>query len=164
MKVNLECGNDIRSGYLNISSRPYGINTNNLPDHTKFIVGHYNKLDGIVPDESVEELIFNDHLNSLPPNEILPVFDHWKKKLKPKGKLKLSFVDIKRVGRAAHLGEANIQEIAQLIFGPANQFRSIAESSLLKTVLKHIGFDIDYLDVKNYFGTIEATKRDESKN
>ena len=87
MKLNLECGNDFRSGYVNITSNPQI--PENLPENLVVVPGHFTNLDPIIT-EPVEEIVFNPFLNILVPNDIPQILGYWKSKLRKNGILKIT--------------------------------------------------------------------------
>ncbi len=164
MKVNLECGTDIRNSCLNISSWPSVQQVKDLPEDTQFVVGRYNNLNPILENGSVEEINFAPALNVLTPDTLVACLDHWKNKLSVGGKLTLSFIDINRVARAITMGEVDIQQADQLLFGPQHAFKSLIELNVLKSVLAHLNLKVEYIDLKQFFATIEVVKQNDPEN
>src|SRR3712207_4192008 len=105
MKINLECGNDIRNGYVNVTSWPLQELPDDLPDNTNIVVGNPLNLDPVFENDSAEEIVFSRLFNVIHPNHIIPALEHWHDKLAKDGLLKLSFVDIRLVSKFIHSGQ-----------------------------------------------------------
>ena len=156
MKVNLY-GNGLRNGYVNIvNSVPDDLS--DVPDNTAVITGDFKNLDPVVEDNQAEELIFNVPLNALLPVDLVPVLEHWNKKLAKDGVLRIGYVDIRRLGKSIHMGELTLQDIDNLVYGPNHQYHCLMDTDVLKTVLKSLGYKINYISPKDFFVTIEARK------
>lgn len=154
MKLNLECGNLLRSGYVNANSHSVPLNEN-VTEDMPFILGHFKNLKSIFPNEKFEEIIFNLPLNILTPEDLLPVISHWKEMLDANGILKVFFIDIRRVARATQVESINIQDTHNLIYGENYAYKSIMDASIFKNVCKSMGFQIEMMSIKDYFAAFE---------
>lgn len=154
MKVNLF--GDIRNGYVNIVNQvPDGLA--DLPENTHVVVGDMGNLDPILENNSVEEIILSVPMNVLYPAHIVPVLQHWKDKLKSGGKLVLTFVDIRRLGKFIHSGELSLQQIDGMVFGPNHNYHSLIDTNVLDSVLRGVGYSIKMISPKDFFVTVEAS-------
>jgi hypothetical protein len=156
MKLNLECHNDLRNGYINIIKHP---NLQSKPhDGINITVGDFKNLDQIIDDNSVEEIIFSPLMNVITPNEIPKVLHHWKNKLVVGGVVKISFVDVRRVGQAAHLGQLSLENIHYLILGQQNEFRTVLDIATAKVALNTVNLVPQIINPTDFIVSIEAEK------
>lgn len=155
MKLNLE-GNPL-NGYKTVLSQPYQINQD-TPQETDIVPGYFHKLDPICPDGEAEEIIFNPPLNILPANDIITVIEHWAKKLAANGILKINFIDIRLAGLLIHRSDLELQQIDMLIFGPAHEYQSVADTNVFKKLFEALGFKISSISTNKPFVAIEAGK------
>lgn len=154
MKLNLECGTDLRNGYLNIHSVTVPLNENVTKD-TQFVVGYYNQLEPILKGQKVEEIVFNPPMNIFSPENLIGILQYWQQFLTENGIIHIFFIDIRRVARATQLELIPIQETHQLLFGPDYMHKSVIDSNTFKAMVKAIGFDIDSMSIKDFFATFE---------
>lgn len=159
MKVNIT-GNEIRNGYLNII---HGAVMNppspdSVSDGTAIVVGRFHELDPILENDSAEEILFNYALNILGPNDMVPILEHWRNKLMPEGILKVSFIDIRRLGRFITSGDMSLEELDMIIYGPNRSHVCLMDTNTFTNVLKNLGFSIDTIAAKDFFVTVEAKK------
>lgn len=154
MKINLECGNDLRNGYLNIHSSP-------VPETEgfEFRVGDYRNLDGVVEDEHADEIVATNLMNKMPPEVSVHTLIHWKEKLKIGGVLKLVAIDIRQVCREGHVGSMSLLDLHQHLFGPNHEFVSLCDTDILRNTLQQHGFKIKSITHGNCSVSIEAIKQ-----
>jgi predicted SAM-dependent methyltransferase len=76
MKLNIGCGRDIKSGYVNMDLYPVG---------PSVVSGDAQDLP--FDDNSIEEIYARDVLEHITHTKTLPTLRHWFAKLKPGGKL-----------------------------------------------------------------------------
>lgn len=156
MKINLGCGNDVRTGYINIDRMPQG----KAPPET-YRQGDINSLDWLVEDGTVDEIIAMDCLEYLPTNGVEQALTNWAQKLSAGGTLKILVPDCHAIANAFVLGQFNLQEYSHTILGTQkdNDNRlSVIDSLTLLGMLRKVGLTI-YL--KRYEGVaiyVEATK------
>lgn len=163
MKVNLSDGHDIRNGYLNIVEHPLGDRLDNLPDDCEVVIGSLFHLDPILNDGVAEEIVFHQPLNSMSPEALVPVLEHWKKKLKSQGVLKCMATDIRVVGKALSDGTMTLQEGHSCIFGGNNQSNHcLIDAESLKHVLTSIGFGIKSIALRGFHVVVEGEKIEEA--
>ena len=156
MKINLECGQDLRTGYININSDPLD---SDVPEGIDFRVNDYRNLDPIVEDESVEELVCNGIIHRLYPNEILQVLAHYVNKLVPGGMLKLTFLDIRHVAREGHLNRMSLHDLHNYIFGSKHENKTIADVDTIKTALTRLNLNINSISMSGCVVSMEAIKK-----
>jgi hypothetical protein len=161
MKLNLESGNDLRNGYVNVN---LGIvDLKSVPQNTRFVVGNFRNLDPIVKDGQAEEIVFNPPFNRIGPAEAMKVLTHWKNKLGVGGVLKLVFCDIRRLGQILHSGEIPLQEAHSLIFGSPNApHQSLIDAQIMKNIGESLGLSVKSISAKDYVVTIELEKNAEN--
>jgi len=78
MKINLQCGNNLKEGWVNIDSNPSQIN---LKDNFEIIPALFNNLDGIIQEKSCEHINFEPPLNVLGIDSFIITVNHWSSKL-----------------------------------------------------------------------------------
>ena len=137
MKINLECGNDIRNGYLNINS----IEVNGA---TTCRFDSFNEL----VTEDLEEIVSNYTVHKCDPDKVFPTIQYWTNLLKPEGLLHISFIDIRRVGFLSYMPSCRIEllQTHQFIYGPNNDYKSIMDLNTMKTILNACNLKINIID------------------
>ncbi len=160
MKLNLQCGLDIRNGYVNVNYGP--VQLDEMAENTNVVVGDFRNLDPIVDDGVVEEIIFNPPLGVIAPNDLPDIINHWRKKLKDKGVLKIHAIDIRKVGRAAHSAEVSLQDIHNLIFGPNYEYRTVIDTFVLRGLLSKLGFKVETITTADFVSAFEVVKNAEN--
>lgn len=156
MKLNLGCGNDIRSGYINIDLMPQ---RQTSPD--TYRQGDIQSLDWLVEDGSVEEIVAIDSLEYLPTEVIKTALMNWAQKLSPGGTLKLLVPDCHAIAKAFAIGQFSLQQYSNMILGTQkdNDNRlSVIDASTLLCMLQELGLTIS---LKRYEGVaiyVEAIK------
>lgn len=155
MKVNLECGSNILNGYVNINSEM--VDNTHVGD-ANFIIGVYNNLDPVLEDNSAEEIIFNPVLNCLPPSDIAQCVTHWRNKLIDGGMLVVSFTDILRVSTGIVRGDIDYQNAHNILYGQNGEIKSLTDLNNIKSLLRQLGFTIDFVDTFQITNLIRAVK------
>ncbi|KKN58712.1 hypothetical protein LCGC14_0549480 [marine sediment metagenome] len=156
MKINLGCGNDIRSGYINVDRIPQGKN----PLDT-YRQGDIGSLDWLTEDATVDEIVALDCLEYLPINLIKQALTNWAQKLSSGGTLKILVPDCHAIAKSFSQGQFNLQEYSQMILGTqeGNDNRlSVIDAATLLSTLQEIGLTIS---LKRYEGVaiyVEAVK------
>jgi predicted SAM-dependent methyltransferase len=156
MKINLGCGNDIRSGYINIDRLP----PNQMPPDV-YRQGDIQSLDWLTEDGGVEEILAMDCLEYLPINVVNSAISNWANKLVSGGILKILVPDCHAVAKAFASGQLNLSEYLTLIFGTQNDNDKRLSAIDVKTlfeILQNLGLSIS---LKRYEGVaiyVEATK------
>jgi len=156
MRLNLGCGNDVRSGCINVDRLP----PNQIsPDIYK--QGDIQSLDWLTEDNTVEEIVALDCLEYLPINAVKSALTNWAQKLSSDGILKILVPDCYAVTQAFAQGQLSLLEYLQITFGTqdANDNRlSAIDTTTLLGMLREIGLTII---LKRYEGIaiyVEATK------
>lgn len=156
MKLNLGCGNDIRSGYMNVDR----VSANQVPPDI-YKQGDIQTLDWLVEDEKVDEIVAIDCLEYLPTDVVKGSLANWAKKMISGGILKIMVPDCHAVAKAFSQGQLSLQEYLQITFGTQrdndNRITAIDTVTLLD-VLREIGLTIS---LKRYEGVaiyVEAIK------
>jgi predicted SAM-dependent methyltransferase len=156
MKLNLGCGNDIRSGYLNIDRLPPG----QAPQDV-YRQGDIKSLDWLVEEGVVDEIVALDCLEYLPINDVKQALINWAQKLTVGGILKILVPDCHAIAKSFAQGQFNLQEYSQMIFGmqeKEDNRLSIIDAATLLSTLQEIGLTIS---LKRYEGVaiyVEAIK------
>lgn len=152
-KLNLNCGQDVRNGYLNIDKYQ-----SDLPSD-KYQSGNIDSLDWICDDTSVDEIIAINVLETIPFNQIEEVIKNWARKLSPGGTIKLSIIDLYIIAKLFVEAKISTQDFIGHLWGNNNQTKfSAINSSDLCVLLDRVGLNVT---VKRYDGIsfyLEATK------
>lgn len=152
MKLNLECGNDVRNGYMNINSEAiHGVEED-------LIVADFRNLDTFVEDESVEEIISNDAVTKLHPAETLRVIEHWSNKLKKGGILEMTYADARSVAREAHIYNISLEEMHSYLLGPSNEKKGLIDVDTCKKLVQSFGLVIDQISYNGCIVHIRVIK------
>ncbi len=156
MKINLGCGQDIRTGYINIDLKPPG----GMPPEL-YRQGDIRTLDWIVEDGTVEEIIALDCLEYLPINAVKLALVNWAQKLSVGGVLKLLVPDCYAIAKAFAQGQFDLQEYSKITFGTQEEMDnrlSMIDANTLLDILQEVGLTIN---LKRYEGVaiyMEAVK------
>lgn len=156
MRLNLGCGTDIRSNYINIDRLPQG----KIPPDT-YRQGDIKSLDWIAEDNTVDEIVALDCLIYLPTNAIKQTLINWAQKLSTGGILKILIPDCHLIAKSFAQGQFSLTEYSQMTLGTqeGNDNRlSIIDETTLFSILQEIGLTIS---LKRYEGVaiyVEAIK------
>lgn len=156
MKLNLGCGDDIRSGYINIDRVP----RNQLLTEI-YKQGDISSLDWLTEDNTVNEIVALDCLEYLPTNMTKQALANWSQKLSPGGILKVLVPDCHAAARAFTQGQFSLKEYSQVILGTQegdDNRLSLVDATTLLSILQESGLTIS---LKRYEGVaiyVEAVK------
>ncbi len=156
MKLNLGCGVDVRSGYINVDKLP----SNQLPSDV-YRQGDIGSLDWLAEDNTVDEIIALDCLEYLPTNVIKQALINWAQKLSVGGILKILVPDCHAIAKSFAQGQFSLQEYSQMILGTqeGNDNRlAVIDAATLLNILQEIGLTISlkrYEGVAIYVETIK---------
>ena len=156
MKLNLGCGNDIRSGYINIDRLPPG----QVPPEV-YRQGDIQTLDWLTEDDTVDEIIALDCVEYLPTNAVKHAIANWAQKLTTGGTMKILMPDCHAIAKSFAQGQFNLQEFSQMIFGTqesGDSRLSLMDTATLIETLQEIGLTVA---LKRYEGVaiyVEAVK------
>lgn len=144
MKLNLGCGQDVRSGFVNIDRLPM------KAEHCK--QGDIQSLDWLVEDSTVDEILAIDCLEYLAAKDIKLAIENWANKLSTGGVMKILVPDGHLVAKSFYQGQLSLQEYQTIIFGTQenndNRLSTIDAATLLG-ILKDCGLTIS---LKRYEG------------
>lgn len=147
MRLNLGCGADLRSGYVNIDRMPQG----QMPKDT-YRQGDIKSLDWLVEDGAVEEIIAIDSLEYLPTAVVKEALTNWAQKLSPGGTLKLLVPDCYAIAKSFAIGQFGLEQYSEMILGTQknNDNRlSVIDANTLLDMLQELGLTIS---LKRYEG------------
>ncbi len=116
MKLNLGCGNDIRSGYINVDRVPQ----NQVPADV-YRQGDIKSLDWLTEDGTIDEIVASDCLAYLPPNTVEQAIINWAQKLIIGGVLKIMTPDCYVVAKSFVQGQFDFDEYSVITFGSREQ-------------------------------------------
>lgn len=150
MKLNLECGTDLRNGYVNVSSNM--INLPKLPPNTTLAFGNFKNLSHILEDDYAEEIIFNKPLNFIDPKDFVPTFKYWKEILSENGIIKVHFCDIRKLGRIIYHENISLQDIHNLLYSGS---RTVIDTDSFLNMAKALEFTVHTLSSQNFIVSAE---------
>ncbi len=134
MKVNLGCGKDIRVGYLNIDLKNNG--------SSNIIVGDVSKLDEIVDNNTVEEMIGIHIVEYFTPQELHRNLQHWFNKISPGGTLYLQGFDYLLIANDIVYYRIDIANLNMMLFGEHGEHRGIYDLMNIVSVTESVGFEV----------------------
>jgi predicted SAM-dependent methyltransferase len=161
MKLNLGCGNDIRSGYINIDVRKTRADVLQVDLEKEFL--------RFIPDESVDELLLKDFLEHLSWRVVENFLKDCFRVLKKGGKIIIQVPDIEAIVQQVvqnpnyKFGDLEgFKAISYWIYGaqdyPENTHKSGFTRLTLKKLLEQIGFSIVKLETVGTNILCEVTK------
>jgi|GEM_PF-6127219 len=156
MKLALESKNNPINGYVNINNQPYQIK--DLPEGTTIIPGHYNNLDPVCKNSTVEEIIFFMPLNVMDPNNLIKIVNHWKDKLITGGIIQFFFVEIEKVCLLGYNGSISLEELHKLLLGNDGEHKCILNFSTIRELIKALGMTILSVDTNSHLSSIRILK------
>ena len=141
MKLNLGCGNDIRSqGYMNID-----IEEKPLPQEM-YRMGDVTCLDWICEVAEVEDILAIDILQHIRYNRIPDTIRNWVEKLKIGGTIKISFTDIDSISRDYSLEKVSLEAFNDALYGRQTNdnetHRSTLSCSFLLSLLDELNMKV----------------------
>lgn len=137
-------------GYTNISIYP--------TKNPNVITMDVRMLDKLIYDESADEVVADNIVNKIPPDQSLQVLGHWIKKVKKGGLFKISFLNIREISRLSCTYDMDLNQLHSLIFGHQNDNRSICDIGLMKNALMQFGLSIENISSSGLLAFIEARK------
>jgi len=157
MKLNLGCGQDMRSGYINVDTMPAGQLSQEM-----YRTGDIAHLDWLTEDNTVEEIVAIDCLEYLSMAMINGTLENWCQKLCVGGVLKILVPDCHAVAQSFCNGQLNLYEYARITLGTrecgGDNRLSLIDCQTLSSMLEQYGLTIS---VKRYEGIaiyLEAVK------
>ena len=156
MKINLGCGTDIRSGYVNIDRLPQPQISLDI-----YRQGNIDYLDWLTEDNTVDEIVALDCLVYLSTNVMKQALINWAQKLSTGGILKILIPDCHLIAKSFAQGQFSLKEYSQMTLGTqeGNDNRlSLIDATTLLSTLQEIGLTIS---LKRYEGVaiyVEAIK------
>lgn len=140
MKVNLGCGADIRTGYLNLESTGTPV-PENLPEGAEVIRTDLGTLPDI-GDNTVTHMVAGYTLNRFPMGIIPTVLTNWIKKLASGGDIYFENTDSQAIGQIMLFEQAGPAEINQVLFGREAPFRCTFTVGWLEQAIKNLGLNL----------------------
>jgi len=153
MKINLGCGQDIRSGFVNVDRFPGKLDN--------YKQGDIQSLDWLTEDSTVDKILALDCLEYLPEKKVKSTVENWASKLSVGGVIKILVPDCHLVAKSFHQGQLSLQEYQTIMFGTQehdDDRLSVIDSATLSEMLKDCGLTIS---LKRYEGIaiyLEAVK------
>jgi len=157
MKLNLGCGNDIRTDYLNIDCQPV---PGNVPQDI-YKQGYIQSLDWIVENGTIEEIIALDCIEYLVISDVKNTILNWTKKLKPGGTIKILMPDCFAIAVAFGQGQFSITDFLQMMYGTqkdGDSRQSALDSQSLYDILHEAGLTITKKRFEGVAIYVEAVK------
>jgi len=156
MKLNLGCGEDIRTGYVNIDRVPPGQMDPNL-----YRQGDIQTLDWLAEDGTVDEIVALDCIEYLPFLGVQQALANWSQKLVAGGTMKVLIPDCHAIAKSFVQGQFSRQEFSQMVLGTqenGDSRLSVIDTVTLIALLQEAGLTVT---LKRYEGVaiyVEATK------
>lgn len=149
MKINLRCGDDIRTGYVNVDNVPANIDY--------YRQGEIQSLDWLTNDSTVDEIVANNCLETISYDKLSDVLNNWYSKLTKDGLLKITAQDCCVVYDGFLNGQINIAEFNHMVFDNDKR-RSVIDHISLQNLIEEVGFIIQYMRFDGYCFYLEAVK------
>lgn len=148
MRINLLCKDDLRQDFINIDHR---INEIKPIEGCKVVAGYFNNLTPLIADDSCDDIMISELLNTLAPNTILECLSHWRTKLKTGGKIYFTFIDVYQQADSCEK-IINSERFFKLFQGSGRYISVLGYNSLVE-ILNHIKLSFQVSD-----GLVVATK------
>ena len=157
LKLHLECGETLLNGYINISSVP--VHPDKIGENDNVSIGQFSNLDPIINNDSCTEILFRPYLNTIKPEEIGGILNHWKNKISNGGMIKFNFIDIVRVSKSVAFGDmSSLNDVHNAIFGEGYVYKSIISLDVLKAALEDSGLYVNRMTAHDHIVTLEVKK------
>lgn len=133
--IALQSGKSPLKGYINIESRPWL-----FPIETEEIClpGQYGDFDDLLNGEKADEILFDEPLQSLAPEEVTKCVKYWAEKLNNGGKLVLYYIDTSIFDDIIHR-RASKNTINEYFFGTDGNFKSVMNRVMLSNLAAYCG-------------------------
>lgn len=156
MKLNLNCGEDVRSGYLNIDLSVRDLS----PD--LYVSGDVIELDWVCDDNTADEIIAINVLETVSFNLIENMLKNWAKKLSPNGVLKLSIIDLYIVCKLFVEVKITLEDLIGHLWGQNGQVKmsAINRGKLCELIEQKIGLKITLQRYDGIAFYLEAMKNE----
>lgn len=152
-RLNLGCGNDIRSGFVNVDRLQ--------SKAANYKQGDIQSLDWLAEDSTIDEIVAIDCLEYIKSRNINTTVENWAKKLSPGGVMKILVPDCHLVAKSFFQGQLGLQEYQTIMFGTQennDERLSLIDSNTLLEMLRGFGLTVS---LKRYDGVafyVEAVK------
>lgn len=153
MKLNLGCGKNIRSDFVNVDRLPF------KAEHYK--QGDIRSLDWLVEDSTVDEILAIDCLEYFIAKDVKLAVENWASKLSTGGVMKILVPDGHLVAKSFYQGQLSLQEYQTITFGTqeGNDSRlSVIDATTLLAILKDCGLTISLRRYEGIAIYLEAVK------
>lgn len=155
MKVNIECGNNILNGFLNINSQP--VKVEGLTSEAKLLFAPYHNLNPVLEDGSCDYVTISSPLNFAAPDKSVGFLATILNKMKKGAVLEFFFFDARVLGMNAYLG-MKLEDLHGYLFGGGNDLKCLLDLDTVKNVLNKLGFNILFISRDNETVSIRASK------
>ena len=144
-KINLHCGEDIRTDCINIDTRSEAGLACNIQDSYEL---HFEA-------ESCNEIIINPGgLESISKPDVALIMDSWKKCLKKGGSVWINFADIRPLLNKAAYDRMPLEELESIIY----KTKSLWDMQSVKNIVQLLGLSVSSTHYTDFIGVIHATK------
>ena len=148
MKLNIGCGQDLRSGWLNVDSRQL------YPDSDEFMCCDLLSLDGRIADEAADEIAAMDVLEHVGWREVDAVLVVLTRKLRPGGLLFVQAPDLEHIAADFLSGSLNHYAAQRYLYGdqgyPENTHRNVWSTAEAARRLEMVGLKVERVERINY--------------
>jgi len=157
MKINLGCGDDIRSnGFINIDLQQI------TDDSEIFKRGDVTNLDWVCEDDSVEEVVALNILQYLNMKQCSDSLNNWHKKLKKNASIKILLPDFRYINREFNNGQISLGDMLVSTYGMQSHendyVRCGLDKKLMLNLLENIGFNVSSIRYEGVSLYIQAEK------
>jgi hypothetical protein len=150
MRLNLNCGDDIIFGYVNIDAHV---------NHPQVQRGDFRDLRTLnIEDGSITEIVAKNTIRNVDINSLAGVLHQWCDLLEPGGELYIVDNDITLLGNHAGLDEVEIEEINGLLFSGRETPRGVYNLATIENALRKLGLTLLEKGYTGYQFFIRAKK------
>lgn len=157
-RLNLGCGTDMRTGFINIDLLP---NPGMHPD--QYQQGDVTNLDWVCGDATIAEIMALNVLQCIPIAGVALAVRNWVIKLQQGGILKISVPDLAGFCNAFASGQMDVTTFLRLTFGQQQSdhdfYRSGIDHANLSALMAQNDMRVDVVRISDGVLYMEATKK-----
>lgn len=161
IKVNIECGDKPRNGYINTVSNSATVEQISKEYGDDIDVRLMSPQDALSIDEDkkVSEVIIGFYMNVFSPEDIGRFLSMWTERLSDEGVIKFKFIDARQVCRMGAFGNLSLGDLHKMMLGNESfQFKSVSDYESVKNMFNNSPCRIKYSKNANYEIYLEIEK------